>query len=254
MEDYRMSEAENEKVLQEMGATIGRMRVEALAQSAGAVDPKAVAEVVAKNSKYEIDAQGAVKIQMIDSATGEKLRTASGEDMTPGQFIAQMKADPDHGWRFTDGAAGKPKDKPTNGIATETNPWMPATWNLTEQGRLLRTAPEFAARLQAAAKGLRPENPWSKEGFNLTRISEIERDDPALAARMKAEVASPGHDNPWVAGAGFNMTKQVILVRSNKTLADKLKAEAKAINGPDKPKSYIFTPPPGSFKRMGTGN
>ena len=244
-------EPEQDERLSKMAATIGRMQIEALAQSAGAIDAGAVAAIVNQNTKAEIDALGVVKIQMIDAATGDRLRNVNGTEMTVGQFIGQMKADPDHGYLFTDGAAGKPKAKVGGGIATETNPWMPATWNLTEQGRLLKSEPVFAARLQAAAKGLRPENPFSPEGFNLTKQSNMLRDDPALAARMQAEVA-PKERNPWLKGQE-NLTAQVIMIRSNPDKARRLQAEAATSNGSAPKKSYIFTPPPGAFKRLGTG-
>jgi len=63
----------------------------------------------------------------------------------------------------------------------------------------LRTEPEYAKRLQAAARGTLIDNPFSKEGFNLSVQSRILREDPALAERMKAEIA-PKEKNPWKAG------------------------------------------------------
>lgn len=233
-----------------MATEIGRLRIEALAQSAGAVDAKAVAEVVAKSAKYEIDA-GNVKIAMVDPETGDQLRMPNADAMTPGQFIAQMKASPDTGYLFQDGAAGKPKAKTTGGLQTETNPWHRDSFNLTEQARLLKNDPATARIYQEVARGTLPDNPFSADGHNLTRQAQIMRDNPALAERMRAEVA-PKEPNPWMKGSE-NLTKQVLMIRSNPEKARRLQAEAEVRNGPAPKKSYIFTPPPGSFKRLGTG-
>jgi hypothetical protein len=244
--EKKEAEPNQDEKLMKMAATIGRLQIEALATSAGAIDPAKVAEFVIKNTKADIDTLGVVKIQMIDPETGDRLRMPNADAMTPGQFIAQMKADPTYGDLFTDGAAGKPKPKATGGLTTETNPWHRDHWNLTEQGRLLRTEPVYAARLRDAIQGTLPDNPWSKEGFNLTRQSQILREDPALAERMREEV-TPREPNPWMKGTE-NLTKQVLLIRSQPEKARRLKAEAEASNGPTK-KSYIFTPPVGSFRK-----
>jgi len=231
---------------EKLARTVAQLQIEALAVSAGATDAKAVMEIAVKNAKAELDASGTVKISMINPATGEKLRNANGTEITVGQFIAQMKADPDHGYLFKGGAAGKPKPKATDRLEMETNPWHRDTFNLTEQARLLKTDPNAARIYQAAARGTLPDNPWSKEGFNLTRQSLILRDDPALAARMKAEVAPK--ENPWLKEQE-NLTKQVLMIRSDPERARRLKAEAAASNGPAPKKSYIFIPPPNAFRR-----
>jgi hypothetical protein len=232
-----------------MAATIGRMQAEALATSAGAVDAKAVAEIVSKHSKASLDASGQVRVEMIDPETGDRLRMPNGEPMTPGQYVAQMKADTDHGDLFKDGAS-RPKPKATGGLETEKNPWHRDTFNLSEQARLLKNDPNAARIYQAAARGTLIDNPWSESGFNVTRQSQILRDDPPLAERMRAEIL-PKEPNPWMKGTE-NLTKQVLLIRSQPEKARRLKAEAEASNGPTK-KSYIFTPPVGAFKRLGTG-
>jgi hypothetical protein len=231
--------------------TIGTLKVEALAQTADAVDPAKVAALVRKNTKSTIDATGNVNLVPVDER-GERLRMPNGEYMTVGQYVSVLKASPDTGYLFTDGAASKPKEgeKTPSGFDVEVNPWSAEHWNLTQQGMYLRREPELAARLQAAAGGnAATGNPFlAGPSHNLTRQAEILRENPALGEQLRQE-AKP-EDNPWVTG---NITKQVIIMRSDPARAARLKAEAKAINGPDKQKSYIFTPPPGSFKRMGTG-
>jgi len=245
--DTKKATAAPDERLSTLAAEVGRLRIGALAQSAGAVDPAKVAEVVSKSAKHEIDASGIVKVSMVNEA-GEKLRNADGTEMNVAQFIAQLKADPNTGFLFADGAS---KPKASGRLETETNPWMPETLHLGEQARLLKSAPAFAARLQAAAKALTPQNPFSKEGFNLTAQSQMLRDNPELAAKMKEAVA-PKEPNPWRTES-LNLTKQVLLTRSAPEKAKRLKAEADAANGPAAKKDYRFTPPPGAFKRMGIG-
>jgi hypothetical protein len=251
MEVEKEVEPKQDERVAQMAATIGRMQIEALAASAGAVDAKAVAEIVSKNTKAEIDAAGTVKVLMIDPETGDRLRMPNAEAMTPGQFIAQMKASPETGPLFQDGAPGKPKAQPPGGISKEENPWHRDTFNLSQQAMLLRTEPVYAKRLQDAARGTLPDNPWSAEGFNLTAQARILKDDPAAAERFKAEVA-PKEKNPWLKGQE-HLTAQVLLIRSNPDKARRLKAEALLANGPAVKKSYVFMPPVGAFKRMGTG-
>jgi len=246
---------EKDEQMKLMAAQIGRMQIEALATSAGAIDPDKVYAAVWNNAKADIDEKGIVKLAMVNPETGEALRTVSGEDMSVGQFIQTLKESPDTGFLFEDGAASKTSVK-TNGLTTETNPFLYGEhWNLTEQGRLLKSDPVFAARLRDAANNLQDTtNPFSKPGFNLTKQSELLRRDPAMADKLRKQAAGEaGTDNPWISN---NLTLQVLTIRSNPDKAAKQKAEAKAFkaaNGTDKPKSLIFTLPPGSFKRMGTG-
>ncbi len=142
-----------------------------------------------------------------------------------------------------DDTAAKPEKPATDAETTaEANPWL--TGNLTQQGRLLRDAPELAARLQAAARGQRGNNPFSREGQNLTAQAQLLRDNPKLAQMLKAEAAGPV-PNPWRRGPEFNLTAQCLMMRDNPAKAARLKADAEAFN-----KEYREpTPRPRIFRR-----
>lgn len=221
---------------------IGRLKIESLAQSAGAVDPAKVYELVNKNVKASLTASGNVELVPIDE-NGERLRNADGTAMTVGQYVSVLKVSPDTGFYFHDGAASKAKDgaKTPGGFDVEDNPWLAATWNLTQQGAIMRRDKPYGERLKAAAEGSGvSSNPFIPgPGFNLTRQGQILRENPSLGEQLRQEARPP--ENPWLKSQ-FNLTKQVLIVRSDPTRAARLKAEALAINGPEKPKIYITTP------------
>jgi len=243
-----MPDANQKEQFKAMANEIGRLKIESLAASAGAIDASKVYETVWKNAKCEIDANGIVKVVPVDEK-GERLRMPNGEDMSVGQFIQTLKESSDTGYLFADGAASKSKKTPS-GFDKEVNPWLPEFHNLSEQARLMRTEPAFAQRLKAAAEAIRDtSNPFSDKGHNLTKQSQLLRDDPATAEKLRIEARGSEAQNPWVTG---NLTLQVLTIRSNPDLAVKQKAEAKAFkaaNGISDKKDYRFVPPPGSFRR-----
>lgn len=235
-----MTDTENQ--FQAMADEIGRLKVEALAQSQGAIDAKKVYEVVNKSVKAEIDAAGIVKLIPVDER-GEKLRTASGEYMTVDQYIGQLKASPEHGHLFVDGAS---RPKVGGGITTEENPWLAATWNLTAQGAILRRDKVYGERLKAAAGGsVASGNPFVEgPGHNLSRQAAILKENPSLGEQLKRD-ALPGESNPWIHPQ--NLTLIVYTMRSDPTKAARLKAEARIANeanghGPKRPEDYLSKP------------
>jgi hypothetical protein len=173
--------------------------------------------------------------------------------MSIGEYIAQLKGSPDTGHLFKDGAAPKSDKKAASITDTEEiNPFLPESFNLTEQARIMRTDREFGVRLRDAAQAIAAEkNPFLSG--NLTKQSEMLRDEPELALKMRDAAKPISSVNPWAGPKkDRNLTRQVIIVRSDPKLADKLKEEARifnAANGYDKPQSLIFTPAPGSFRK-----
>lgn len=232
---------------QAMANEIGRLKIEALAQSAGAIDTAKVAELVSKNTKASIDATGSVQLIPIDER-GERLRMPNGDLMSVGQYVSVLKANPDSGYLFHDGAASKPSAKATGGLTTETNPWMADTWNLTQQSAIMKSDKVFGERLKAAAGQVAGAgNPFAAgPSLHLGRQAEILKSNPSLAEQLKKDAMGP--ENPWLKSQ-LNLTKQILINRSDPARAARLKAEAKLANGPERPKSYIFVPPPGSFRR-----
>lgn len=109
-----------------------------LALAGEAHDPDIVAGFLDKD-KIELDDSGAVKGGLDDQV--KALRESKG-------FLFVEK-DPNptpkpKGWTPPE---GKPK-----GSESQVNPWKKETFNLTEQGKLIRDNPELAKQFQAASK------------------------------------------------------------------------------------------------------
>lgn len=68
-------------------------------------------------------------------------------------YVAQINEDEDNSHHFKPrgGSGSGTSTSTTGGGKTTVNPWAKATRNLTQQGQILRTNPELAARLKAEA-------------------------------------------------------------------------------------------------------
>ncbi|MGG1554991.1 phage scaffolding protein [Paenibacillus ferrarius] len=103
-------------------------------------DPDIVANLLDK-SKIELDDNGSIKSGLKEQV--EALQTSKGFLFLPeddGSGKPQFRGSPPR-----DGSGG------TGGGGGQVNPWKKDTFNLTEQGRLLREKPDLAKQLQAAA-------------------------------------------------------------------------------------------------------
>lgn len=203
-----------------MAARLARVEAEHMAIAAGCVDSEAIGEVVEKivpHLRSEVDETGEVKTRLVDS--GNELW------IDKGQFVDQLKTKFPH--LFVKQA--KPAPAPPEKVEAERNPWLPEFFNVTEQGRLIRNSPEYAARLQAAARGQMANNPFSREGMNLTAQARMLRENPELAQKMKQQAEGP-EPNPWMLGPTFNLTSQCLMMRRDATKAARLKEQAAAFN------------------------
>ncbi|MFH1036437.1 MAG: hypothetical protein V1806_18220 [Pseudomonadota bacterium] len=115
---------------------VGRAVLDALASRLGGRVPRAAAGLAAVEAAE----------MMTVNSEGEVIYKATELPYAPEQFVAQFLDTYGRDWPVPSGPA---KGHP---LAAGGNPWAPGPgYNLTEQGRLIRTDPERARRLAAAA-------------------------------------------------------------------------------------------------------
>lgn len=96
---------------------------------------------------------GKFSVQVVDSDGNPRIGSGKGEPMTLDQLLTEMKetevfAPAFRGSRATGGGANG-SGRGSGGAVK--NPWKKETFNLTEQGRLIRENPDLAQRLRAEA-------------------------------------------------------------------------------------------------------
>jgi hypothetical protein len=103
-------------------------------------------KIVEDNDKYEL--------RVVDE-DGDDRYDGEGKPMSVENLVATMRQSEEYGPAFEgDGATGSGSRTPAGagGRKPSTNPWSKATWNATEQAKILKTQPQLAARLEAEAK------------------------------------------------------------------------------------------------------
>lgn len=227
-----------------MLAENARLKIEALARAAGAIDAAKVYAEAIKHIKVSVDSTGNTQMAPFDER-GERLCMTNGEYMSVGQFVNQLKSSPATGFYFADGAS-QPKPK-EGGFDIEENPWLAASFNLTSQSAIMKRDPVFGERLKLAA-GLNADtgNPF-KAGlsFNLTKQAAILKENRELGEQLRRDAAFEAEGNPWIHPQ--NLTRIVFIMRSDPSKAARLKAEAKVANaanghGVKRPEDYLQRP------------
>jgi len=83
-------------------------------------------------------------VRVVDEAGKVRTDPATGQPLTVGQFVDELRQSQDFGHLFAEVQPGQQ-------AMPKVNPWKAGSVNLTEQGRITREAPEMAARLRAEA-------------------------------------------------------------------------------------------------------
>lgn len=123
--------------------------------------------------KISIDDQGELVVELLDD-DGVPWLDAKGEPLSLSGRIAAMVDDPQLGVLFSgNGTGSTPIGK---------NPWKGDSFNLTEQGKIVRENPILAKRLADEAEAARQTAP--NKGFNLTEAGRLHQKDPAAARSM----------------------------------------------------------------------
>jgi len=94
------------------------------------------------------------KVRVVDE-DGDERYDGDGKPMTVHNLVALMRQSDDYAAAFEgDGATGSGSRSPAGGtkISSKTNPWSKATFNATEQAKILKSNPQLAKQLQAQAE------------------------------------------------------------------------------------------------------
>ena len=108
-------------------------------------------------AESDLEARGAMTLKLVDgklvahdTASGTPLYDADANPMTHEKWIEKLTKEAPHLFEPSQGAGG------TGGNSTShhgSNPFSSKTFNLTEQGRLIKENPALAQRMKAAAVG-----------------------------------------------------------------------------------------------------
>jgi hypothetical protein len=108
-------------------------------------------------AESDLEARGAMTLKLVDgklvahdTASGTPLYDADANPMTHEKWIEKLTKEAPHLFEASQGAGG------TGGNSTShlgSNPFSSKTFNLTEQGRLMKENPALAQRMKAAAVG-----------------------------------------------------------------------------------------------------
>jgi hypothetical protein len=137
-------QADNKTAADKYAAELKDLRINAalkVAIAADVHDSDLVLGLLDK-AKIELDDAGNIKAGLDDQI--KALQTSKA-------FLFVEK-DPDGKGRFKGAKPPESKDPNGGGGGAQKNPWKRETFNLTEQGRILRDNPELAKQLMAAAK------------------------------------------------------------------------------------------------------
>lgn len=94
------------------------------------------------------------KVRVVDE-DGDERYDGDGKPMSVHNLVALMRQSDDYAAAFDgDGASGSGSRSPAGGtkVTVKTNPWSKATFNATEQAKILKSNPQLAKQLQAQAE------------------------------------------------------------------------------------------------------
>lgn len=94
------------------------------------------------------------KVRVVDD-DGDERYDGDGKPMTVANLVALMRQSDDYAAAFDgDGASGSGSRSPAGGskVSVKTNPWSKASFNATEQAKILKANPQLAKQLQAQAE------------------------------------------------------------------------------------------------------
>ena len=108
----------------------------------------AAPDLVARaRSVFDLDDDGNIVAR---DADGQQIFNKAGEPLSPNDWVESMTKDAAHLFDPNEGTGSKGGAK-GGGPLAGTNPWKKETFNMTEQGRILKEDPERARRLAAQA-------------------------------------------------------------------------------------------------------
>lgn len=113
--------------------------------------PTAQQDLIARGRVVFSLAEDGETIQAVDSQ-GQPVYGDAGDKLTPDSWIRKISKEASHLFGDSSGGGASPPGggKPP-GNTSKGNPWMKDSWNLTEQGRLIREDREKARQLAHAA-------------------------------------------------------------------------------------------------------
>lgn len=120
------------------------------AASAECLNPKLLYMAVAGEAVVETTEDGKRVVRFKDEDGEVRYNTKTGKPLSVKDRIAELKNDEEYAMLFKGGNVGAGSS--TSGKGTgQANPWRKDTFNLTEQGRIIRENPALAAKLKAEA-------------------------------------------------------------------------------------------------------
>lgn len=129
-----------QKLAEEKEAKIADLESQLLRERA----QNALATEAAKHGVMDLDVLNALALDRA-RIDGDAL-TINGEPV--GEYVARIAQEKPHLVASSGGPGG---GTPSDNSSGEVNPWKPGSINLTQQGQILKTDPQRAARLQAEA-------------------------------------------------------------------------------------------------------
>lgn len=120
------------------------IKIEALAKDAGAKNPYLVALAMQEKIVVKVDESSDIKIQVVNESDRlPQYNPKTGAAFTAGEYIQSMKYSSEYANLFGE---GRP-----DGYSAMPNPWKKETFNLTEQGRMMKDNPSLAAKMRSEA-------------------------------------------------------------------------------------------------------
>lgn len=142
--------AEKANIESELATTIINNAIAFEGNQAECLNLKLLTLLLNNESKIETLDNGIKRIVMLDADGNKRINGKTGELFTIKDRLAEMKTNPEFAMLFKGGKYGTGSHNDNNGDSGS-NPWKKETFNLTEQGKILRSDPEKARRLAAAA-------------------------------------------------------------------------------------------------------
>lgn len=120
------------------------------AAAAKCLNPTLLTLWLKNEAKVETTEEGRKIIKLVDS-TGSAKYNSKGDPMSVKDRIAEMKQDEAFAMLFEGGIQGAGSGTKNGSGGRLKNPWKAETFNLTEQGKLVKDNPDLAKRLAAEA-------------------------------------------------------------------------------------------------------
>lgn len=135
----------------ELDNTVLAYEISLYAAESKCLNPQMLQMWVSNEAKIEKLDNGKRVIRFLDGEGEERLCPKTGKPFTIKQRIEEMKADPATAMLFEGASYGAGSHNTPGGTGTTVNPWKEDTFNLTEQGKLVRENPDLAKSLAAKA-------------------------------------------------------------------------------------------------------